>query len=64
LQANLLAFSLLLDAETKEPAAVKVRRLRRSMKSAEDHIAVGQERVKNFLAQQKRRARAQDRKRH
>ena len=56
LQANLLLFSQVLDAEIKEPASIKVRRVRRSMKSAEDHIAVGQERVKKFLTQQKRRA--------
>jgi phospholipase C len=57
LQSNLLVFSQVLDAEIKEPDSQKVRRLRRSMKSAEAHIAVGQERLRKFLAQQKRRAR-------
>jgi len=56
LQANLLVFSQVLDAETKEPDSSKIRRLRRSMKSAKDHVAISQERLKRFLAQQKRRA--------
>ena len=56
LQANLLTFSQLLDAQINEPAANKVRRVKRSMKSAEDHTAVAKERVKKFLAPQKRRA--------
>ncbi|HKI70160.1 MAG TPA: hypothetical protein VKA67_11260, partial [Verrucomicrobiae bacterium] len=56
LQGNLLSFSQVLDAEIKEPASNKVRRLRRSMKSADDHVAVAQERSKKFLAQQRRRA--------
>jgi phospholipase C len=56
LQANLLIFSQVLDAEIKEPASNKVRRIKRSMKSAEDHTAVAKERVKKFLAQHKRPA--------
>ena len=61
LQANLLMFSQVLDAEIKEPASNKVRRIRRSMKSAEDHTAVAKERVKKFLAQPKRRAKTRRR---
>ncbi len=61
LQATLLAFTQVLDAEIDEPAAHKARRLRLSVQSPEDHIAVAEERVKKFLAQQKRRAKTQRR---
>jgi hypothetical protein len=53
LQVSLLTFSQRLDAEIKESASKKVRRVRRSMKSAEDHTAPAKEQVKKFLAQHK-----------
>ena len=57
LQANLLTFSQVLDAEIPEPAANKVRRVKRSMQSAEAHTAVATERVRKFLAQHRRKPR-------
>jgi phospholipase C len=56
LQATLLSFTQVLDAETKEPAEAKARRIRQMVKSPEDHFAAAKERHDRFLAQQRRRA--------
>jgi hypothetical protein len=49
LQAALVAFSHILEKETREPAAIRARRADRLYRSPKD-AAVARERVQNFLA--------------
>jgi phospholipase C len=56
LQECLLAFTQILDSETKEPPAAKGMRAQKMVSSHAAHIAVAKERQERFLAQQRARA--------